>query len=586
MPLSTTYSFNVNDTTSDPGEPLSIPADDFSSLSVTNNSGKTMSYSTDGGATWANLAAGSSLSYGYGLKSNYLFRKAEAGWATLGITVTYPGTEPANLRVVSGNVTGLVGPSVTVPLNGQTSNAITVLYDGDSITARATQAPLPADNSSTAYSGFGFNGYMTWERALLGCSYRAVNQAVSGETIEQITTRLLATDFTQYAAISMMCGTNNVETSTTADVTADIALIKLVCAKAATAGKPLRVLTIPPRDTGSWTAGEMAYVLAMNTAIRKLPMEYPNVFVGDAFYAIQDANTDPDSITGTLTDTRHPGKKGAYLIAKEVAPSMTAALTWAGYSRVLAAKRPFVDSAYTEKLTNTDFKTQTGGTNSLGAVLTVGTVPSGWRVQQSGSSTDVKSYFPFYIPDALRQRGMWASGMVFLVGDGVTNSGAAYICTTAHTDSGVFDATKFKRVWVTDYCWQLTVTGDAADDGISIQRSADIGGNHNDVVRGVCGIATEGEVAKVKSCYVNLEQWNALSFGTQRAHYNHSLYPANGVAEEAIGERMEGMFVTSAQAPFAAYTGTLGIDQFKLLFTLSAAGTASIIIYSPSMRKY
>lgn len=113
----TKLSFNVNDTVSDPGEPLPIPADDFSSLSVTNNSGKTMSYSTDGGATWSDLAAGASLLYEYGLKSKYLFRKADAGWATLEVTVTYPGTAPANLRMVSGNVTGLVGPGVEIPLN-------------------------------------------------------------------------------------------------------------------------------------------------------------------------------------------------------------------------------------------------------------------------------------------------------------------------------------------------------------------------------------------------------------------------------------------------------------------------------------
>ena len=104
-----TFSFNISDTDSEAGEALPIPDDDFSALSVTNNSGQTISYSVNGGTTWSSLAVNGVLSYGYGLKSQYLFRKSGAGWISLTVTVTYPGLERATLRVASGIAT-VLGP--------------------------------------------------------------------------------------------------------------------------------------------------------------------------------------------------------------------------------------------------------------------------------------------------------------------------------------------------------------------------------------------------------------------------------------------------------------------------------------------
>lgn len=492
----------------------------------------------------------------------------------------------------SGNVIGFSGPSVSIPLNGELTTPITVLYEGDSITARGAQQPsfpsLPG--GANVYSGYGNLGYPTWERAALGTAYDIVNTAVSGETIEQITARMLATDFSPYAAVSLMCGMNNVIGSTTADVTADMAMIEDVVKRCKTYGKPLRIFTITPREATDWTANERAYVLAMNTAIRKLPKTYPHVFVGDAFWTMQtQASADPDPDAGMLPvgDTTHPSKLGSFRIAKYAGvDSMRSALQYAGYTRVLSSGRP-VQETYTELLTNTDFKTQTGGTNSAGAILTAGAVPSGWRLINT-SCTDIKIFYPFYVPDAKRQRGMWATGAIYDVDDTVTEAGAAYLCTTAHTAAAAFadDAAKWKRVWVTDYCWQVTFTGDAANDGVTLQRAAQVSGTPADVVRGVFGLATEGEVSKMLSVRGYLEHWSDATPGPSRGHFNEAMFPAAGVAEVALNERIEGLFFTSKQAPFSVYTGALAINQFVVIATLKASGTASVILHSPSMRKY
>ena len=474
------------------------------------------------------------------------------------------------------------------------SNTPVVLYDGDSITARGK--PLPSfpsvPGAANFYSGYGDHGYPTWERGMLGTPYSILNQAVSGETIEQITTRLLATDFSPYAVISLMCGMNNAGgTSAFTDVAGDMAMIQSVVDRAAAYRKPLRILTITPREATEWTADNRAYVLGMNSAIRALPKKHPHVFVGDAFWTMQtQTSADPDPDTGMLAagDTTHPSKKGAYRIARYAGvDSLRAALRYAGYSRVIEAGRPVIETGYTELLTNTDFKTQTGGTDSTAGILTVGTVPSGWRLSNT-SCTNIKSYFPFYVPEATRQRGMWATGMVLETGDAVTNAGAAYIALTAHTAGATFagDAANWQRVWATDYCWQVEFTGDAADDGITILRAANVAGTPADVVRGIFGVAAEGEVAKIKSFRPYLEQWSDAAPGPSRGHFNDAIFPDVGSAESAVEGRVEGMFFTQKQAPFSAYTGALAVNQYKVLATLNAAGTASVILYAPSMRKY
>jgi hypothetical protein len=483
---------------------------------------------------------------------------------------------------------GAGGPIDTI----NRSNTPVVLYDGDSITARYKLPDFPAtEGVANVASGLSTGGYPTWEQAQLNNVYSIVDQAVSGETIEQITTRLLATDLSGYAAVSLMCGANNFNGSTTADVAADIALIDSVAAYCLTYQKPLRVLTMLPPDTSVLVAAENAYIIAFNTEIKKLPQRYPHVFVGDAFIGLQDTTAaDPTPITGTIytgdASKVHPTKKGSFLAAKVSTGSMEEALRYAGYGRVIDSKAMADDGeAYTELLTNTDFKTQTGGTDSTAGILTTGVVPSGWRLLNT-SSTDIKIYYPFYVPEATRQRGIWVTAYVYEVGDAVTDTGGAYICTAAHTAGATFagDAANWKRVWCSDYCLQVQFTGDAANDGITIQRASALSAiTAAKVVQGFCGLASEGDTSKIKGSATGM--FLVEAYGATYAHFNCSAYPPSGVTEESVGERFEGIYQTSRQAFFAG-GGTIQSQQFKIVATLNAAGTASIIIYKPSLRSY
>lgn len=493
----------------------------------------------------------------------------------------------------SGIVTGLDGPNGPVDLVNRLFSPV-VLYEGDSITNRVDPAAesFSAVSTSAENIGYNANSYVAWERAELGSCYGYVNNAVNGQTIEQITTRLLATDISSYAVVSLLCGTNNMDNSTAADAAADIALIESVVTYCRDRHKPIRLLTIPPKATVTMDADTKAYILAFNTLLKKLPQKYPNVFVGDAFLGIQDTTSaDPAPIAGTIAaDNIHPTKKGSFLIAHYGASeAMRDALRYAGYGHILDSGMVYDDeTTYTEVLTNADFSTQTGGTDSTAGILT-GTVPSGWRLLKEGTPTAVVSQFPFYVPEAKRQRGIWVTAYEYEVGDAVTDSGGAYICLADHTAGATFagDAANWKRVWSSEYCWQLTVTADAAAEGIYIQRASALSAvTGSDVVMGLCGIAVEGETSKVYAL-ANTSRHFAIEAYTTVGNYalfNMALFADAGETDATVGERFEGIFRTQKSAFQTG--GAIGSPQFKVRCTLNAAGTASIIIYKPSLRKY
>lgn len=488
----------------------------------------------------------------------------------------------------SGKVTGLeVAGGVKVRVGGDSLDAPVVLYEGDSITARADyDINLPSvEGVTNAYAGYFANAYPNWELAELGGIYDYDSNAVSGETISQITTRLLATDISGYAAVSLMAGTNDI--SAAADVPADIALIEDVCQYCLEQRKPLRLATIITKTTASMTADNKAYILAFNTAIKKLPQSYPNVFVGDAFLGVQDTTSaDPAPIANALSDTTHPNNYGSFRMSRYgLKDAMEDALRYAGYGSRIDNKTAHDDGvAYTELLTNTDFKTQTGGTDSTAGILTTGTVPAGWRLINA-SSTDIKSYFPFYVHEAKRQRGIWVTAYVYEIGDTVTDSGGAYLCTAAHIAGATFagDVANWKRVWSAEYCWQLVFTGDAANDGITIQRASNLSIAATDVVQGWCCVAVEGAVDKIQGTDQGFFYLDC--YGVTYRHFSIAMYPGNSSGSRPVGERYEGMFRTPRQAFFSG-GGTIATQQFKIEQRVSAAGTASVIIYKPSVRKY
>lgn len=172
MQVTQTLNFSFSDSLTDTGEPLPITSADFSALDITNNSGKTISYSTNGGSTWTDLADAGTLSFGYGLKANYLFRKATPGWLSIDATVTHPGSEPAQFKMVSGAVNSLTDPTGTkaygfamlpVDVNGKVCAAVASVAAANSAAAAAatstaiataTPAAAPAGGTGAAAGGW------------------------------------------------------------------------------------------------------------------------------------------------------------------------------------------------------------------------------------------------------------------------------------------------------------------------------------------------------------------------------------------------------------------------------------------------
>ncbi len=481
-----------------------------------------------------------------------------------------------------------------------------VLYEGDSITARSESGlgtgGFPAVVTSIA-SGlpsasltFGYQnvGFAMWERLLSGGVYSYTNQGVSGNTIAQIKARLLATDLTNYDCVSLMVGMNDLTTSATVtSITTTFDDVLAMVEYVGTYRLPLRILTVTPRDsTGFSVAAQRDAWRKLNSLVKQLPSRYPWVFVGDAAKALQDtAAADPNPQTNTVAESgaftaggTHPTTLGAYRVASLAGwPSLAAALRWAGFGQVIDGKRT-IDLGGTEQLTNTDFVTQTGGTNPAG-VLT-GAIPDGWRVV---SALAVTSSFPWFIPEATRQRGNWVTSTAYEVGDGATSTGA-YKCLVAHT-SGVFAtdlaAGNWERVWASEYCWQLDFTATGADQVVDIRRESPPSFVAQDVVTSGGFVATENSsnlkqiVQQIKG---NLTEAAAYVITCQDA--GPTLF--GGTTQSVVG-RIEGLFCTpkTALVPGVTSAGwTTNIATWQLQLTSVGAGVLTVIIYKPFFRKF
>ena len=198
-----------------------------------------------------------------------------------------------SLVLGAGTSAALVRTQAATGASGTRSPNPVVLYEGDSITARgittvpggfpATGSGLPATLPIASVSiGYQNVGYDVWERVFTGgiCSY--TNNGVSGNTILQIKTRLLATTLTSYDCVSVMAGINNVSASYTtvalgiAGAVTDYADIVSMVEYVRGYGIPLRILTVSPRDATGWPqAGQSPYWRKLNSLIRQLPTIYP-----------------------------------------------------------------------------------------------------------------------------------------------------------------------------------------------------------------------------------------------------------------------------------------------------------------------
>lgn len=481
-----------------------------------------------------------------------------------------------------------------------------VLYEGDSITARSESSlgagGFPAVVTTIASGlptgavtwGHQNVGYVMWERVLSGGVYSYANAGVSANTIAQIKDRLLATDLAPYACVSLCAGLNNLGPSaTTATVTTDFADIVAMVNYVGAAKIPLRILTVPPRDSTAWTVqAQRDAWRRLNSLIKQLPQTYPWVFVGDAARAYQDAtNADPAIQANTVAESgsftaggTHPSTLGAFKIASVTLPSLQAALRWAGFGQIIDGRRT-IDLGGTELLTNTDFATQTGGTAPVGALT--GTIPSGWRVV---SALDVTSSFPWYIPEATRQRGNWVTSTAYAVGDGATNSSGAYRCLAAHT-SGTFAtdlaAGNWERVWSSEYCWQLDFTASNANQVVDIRRTTPPIFFAQDTVCAGGFIATENS-ANVKQVLQQIRGNLAEAPGFVVAIQDCAPVLMNNVTQ-SVAARIEGLICTpkSAMAPDSASAGWVSnIPTWQLQLTSVGAGAFSVILYKPFFRKF
>lgn len=522
-------------------------------------------------------------------------------------------TDPALLEVDGMGRVGFTGAQVNATqalVSGYGKNLASgrnpvVLYEGDSITARSESGlgtgGFPATVTSiasglpTASATFGYQnvGYAMWERLLSGGVYSYANQGVSGNTIAQISARLLATNLSGYDCVSLCAGMNNLgAAATAASVTTDFADILAMVAYVGVAKIPLRILTVPPRDSTGWAvAAQRDAWRKLNSLIKQLPQTYPWVFVGDAGKAYQDTTSaDPAIQSNTVAESglftaggTHPSTLGAYKIAAVTLPSLQAALRWAGFGQIIDGKRT-IDLGGTELLTNTDFATQTGGAAPAGALT--GTIPSGWRVV---SALAVTSSFPWYIPEATRQRGNWVTSTAYEVGDGATSTGA-YKCLVAHT-SGVFAtdlaAGKWERVWASEYCWQVDFTASGADQVVDIRRATAPSFFAQDVVCSGGFVATESS-ANVKQLVQQIKGnlTEAASYVITAQDIGPTLM--SNTTQSVVG-RIEGLLCTpkSALAPGSASAGWVtNIANWQLQITSVGAGVFSVILYKPFFRKF
>lgn len=134
----------TNDGPTSAGDPISVKGEAVSNLSITNNTGESIQYSTNSGVTFTTLAAGSSANLGGGTPDQFRFRRANSGAYPLSIDAsadvvnsldtrwTVTSGSAALVDPVSGRLHATLGSNVvTVGVGGQYS---TIQAAIDSIT--------------------------------------------------------------------------------------------------------------------------------------------------------------------------------------------------------------------------------------------------------------------------------------------------------------------------------------------------------------------------------------------------------------------------------------------------------------------
>lgn len=394
---------------------------------------------------------------------------------------------------------GFADPLGDLPIAG-----IKTAVLGDSIANRnfdgLTKTGVTTDDRHIAYPVV---GYAVWANVLLGQPLMLRNNGVSAETAAQVRARV-GQVWDDTDLVMLLCGTNNIGggvsyPSAYTTLVGDIGWMVDYFAKR---GIPVLIGTIPGET--SLSAGDIPTLAMANKFIRELPRTYRNCLVADYFLALADATSATFAPrTNMTTDGAHPSNIGAFYMGQEAARTLAPFLNHRlNIGSTSTADNYGTNTSITQLIDNPGF-TGSGGTSTPGSgTITdlsggAAVIPAGWRVWNNGGTPTTRVGMPLLIPRATLQRGFWATTTMYQRGDGVTNSGSAYVCLHPHT-SGTFATDLSNGLWALTYSsgnmLELDITFNGSSDGVQLYKASEFSGRisgPSKILQAYCEIQVE-----------------------------------------------------------------------------------------------
>lgn len=211
-------------------------------------------------------------------------------------------------------------------------------------------------------------------------------------------------------------------------------------------------------------------------------------------------------------------------------------------------------------------------------ILQYAAIPGIWYVQSTDSALD-----PLSVVSGASSGGPtpWAATTAFIRNQLVSYAGATYICTTAHTSGGSFDATKFSAVGATAKLGTTVGTSFSTGtpgDPVTLQRATDWGINGSGLAYWAPGAVVAGQEAFLAwdvptgSLVVTKENVGATPHATDPAAHSATLLAKTDATVPRVGMsskvyRRAGKYfcadVTTTQANLFA-GGLLNLAPFDL----------------------
>lgn len=288
----------------------------------------------------------------------------------------------------AGNVTGLVGPSASIPIGKVQSRTIAVL--GDSISYQNT------NGSNLVLRA---QGYIGWACVLSGGRLtfsNSLNFGVAGDTSTQVLARTSSVIAAAPAFCVVHCGTNDVYASPS--ITHATTVANLAAIYAALVGAGIVVVAVPilPRSkdasSGSMATAERQKLQRINNWIRRAALTTPGVILADPTLNIIDltaSNGDPlgastAAATAYTYDGLHPAPRGAFWMGKAISDALSVFLPPASLLAVSQIDTYSATNNPTGNLLTNGWFTGTGGTAGTGAS---GSIASSWTLRRTSGTT-------------------------------------------------------------------------------------------------------------------------------------------------------------------------------------------------------